>query len=221
MSKIKSLLFKIYILFLVCFCTFIILFLVMYLKDIRFDDVFDLKERYNTNMYDGMIHRHTYFKEFDLNSKIENIFFKASHVDLSSEVFNSLDELKRENIIASYPSFTLRFTIVDKGRLMTFKDVIFDGVNAKFYNYKITKPEFTTSDEPYFQIITNDALDQKYLGEYPVRVVNKFVITFNEALFKVLREQVKLKITLVAHDDVEYVLETSNFLSEKHFNISH
>lgn len=132
----------------------------------------------------------------------------------------SLCKIQREKIVASHPSFTLRLQVVDKGRLMKFKNVVFDGVDA-IYKDKITKPEFNSSDEPCFSIICNKGVDQKYLGKYPVKVVNDLTIAFNEALFRVLREQAKLKITLISHDDVEYSIETSNFLSDSRFDILH
>ncbi|AMR75964.1 hypothetical protein A0V01_04955 (plasmid) [Borrelia hermsii] len=221
MNKIRAFAFKIYIFLLICFCIFFIFFFVLYLKDKVLNNLFSTKERYSSTPHTNMIGQSTYFKEFDLGG-IKSIFFKALYINAESEDFKALKDSEREELIASHPSFTLSFKIVDKGRLMKFKNVIFDGVDARLYNYKITKPEFNSSDVPYFQIVGSNDLDRKYLKEYSVKVVNNLTITLNEALFKALREQVGFKITLVSHDDVEYSIETVNFLSEeRYFDILH
>ncbi|ANF34432.1 hypothetical protein A7978_04800 (plasmid) [Borrelia turicatae] len=219
MDKIKSFLFKIYIFLLICFCMFFMLFFTIYLSDLFSNRLFTTREHYFSNPYTSMIRENTCFKEFGFQS-IKNIFFRESYVNEDSSDFKSLQDAEREKIVASHPSFTLRLQVVDKGRLMKFKNVVFDGVDA-IYNDKITKPEFNSSDEPYFSIIGNSGVDQKYLGEYSVKVVNDLTIAFNEALFRVLREQEKLKITLISHDDVEYSIETGNFLSDSRFDILH
>ncbi|UPA09884.1 hypothetical protein bhYOR_001195 (plasmid) [Borrelia nietonii YOR] len=220
MNKIRALALKIYIFLLICFSIFFIFFFVIYLKDKVLSNLFS-KERYSSTPHINMIRRSTYFKEFD-SSGIKSIFFKALYVSVESEDFKALKDSEREELVASHPSFTLRLEIVDKGRLMKFKNVIFDGVDARLYNYKITKPEFNSSDVPYFQIVGTNDLDRKYLKEYSVKVVNDLTITLNEALFRALREQVGFKITLVSHDDVEYSIETVNFLSEeRYFDILH
>ncbi|BDU63371.1 hypothetical protein BOFE_09110 (plasmid) [Candidatus Borrelia fainii] len=219
MDKIKSLLFKIYIFLFICFCIFFIFFVIMYLNGLFSNRVFSTGERYFSNPHTSMIRENTYFKEFGFHG-IKSMFFKELYVSKDSFDFKSLQDAEREKIVSSYPSFTLRLKVVDKGRLMKFKNVVFDGVNA-IYNDNITKPEFNLSNEPYFSIIGNNDVDQKYLGEYPVKVVNDLTIAFNESLFKVLREQAKLKITLISHDNVEYSIETGNFLSDSRFDIIH
>ncbi|WP_434757086.1 hypothetical protein bpuCAU1_001268 (plasmid) [Borrelia puertoricensis] len=219
MDKIKSFLFKIYVFLLICFCMFFMFFFIIYLRDLFSNRLFSTREHYFSNPYTSMVRENSYFKEFGSHS-IKSIFLKESYLNKDSSDFKSLSDAEKERMVAFYPLLNLRFEVVDKGRLMKFKNVIFDGVDA-IYDDKMTSPEFNSSNEPSFRIINNNGIDQKYLGKYPVKVVNSFTILFNEALFRILREQPKLKITLVSHDDVEYSIETHNFLSESRFDITH
>ncbi|AHH08964.1 hypothetical protein baBA2_000965 (plasmid) [Borrelia anserina] len=218
MGKIKSLIFKIYVFVLTCFFIFFIFFFILFLRGDIFNSLFGVKTRYGLNEYDSVIGKRTYAEDFS-SGNIKHIFFKALYVNKHSKKFEALQDKEKREFFDSYPSFILCLELVDNGRLMSFKDVIFDGVDASFYNQKITNSEFNSLDIPYFQIDGSNDFNEQYLGEYSVRVVNKVTLKLNETLFRALREQVKFKITLVSNDDVEYSVETENFLSKSHFNI--
>ncbi|WP_338321040.1 hypothetical protein [Borrelia miyamotoi] len=176
--------------------------------------------RYNSFPYNDMtdmIGKITYFKEFD-HSSIKSVSFVMRYLNIYSKDFEALNDKERQRMIDSYPTFELKFIVPDK-RLLNFKNVIFDGVDAKLCHDQSTESKFNSSDALYFQIDGNSELPQKILGQHLVNVENIFNIKFNEVLFRALREQKKLKITLISHDNIEYSLNMDNFLSKDMFDV--
>ncbi|WP_238614536.1 hypothetical protein [Borrelia turcica] len=171
---------------------------------------------YSVNPINDVIMSKSYFKEFE-SGNIKSIFFKKLDVNIGSESFKGLDEEGKRNLLDSYPSYHLEFVVLDNGFLMNFKNVIFNEIDAKIYKqHHMVEPDFGSPIVAYFQIGNDDA-GAKNLGQYPVRVVNVFKITFNDALFNSLMKQKILKFTLIAHDNKEYNLIVDNFLSKYDF----
>ncbi|ASQ29672.1 hypothetical protein CDQ96_04505 (plasmid) [Borrelia miyamotoi] len=221
MGKIKSFLFKVYVCFLSCFFMFFVFFFVLFISPGFMNNFFN-EGRYNSFPYNyndmtDMIGKLTYFKEFD-HSSIKSISFVMRYLNVYSKDFEALNDKEKQRMIDSYPTFELKFMVPDK-RLLNFKNVIFDGVDAKLYHDQITESKFNSSDAVYFQIDGNSELPQKILGQHLVNVENIFNIKLNEVLFRALREQQKLKITLISHDNVKYSFNIDNFLSKDMFHI--
>nr|WKT13968.1 hypothetical protein LKV13_04975 [Borrelia sp. BU AG58] len=171
---------------------------------------------YYSNSAGDIIMSRSYFQEFS-SGRIRSIFFKKLDVNIDSERFKGLDDRGKRNLIDSYPSYYLEFVVVSNGSLLNFKNVIFNEINAVIYRqHHMVEPEFGSEGVAYFQI-GDDGAGAKNLGQYPVRVVNVFKISFNNALFSALMRQKTLRFTLVAHDDSKYNLEVDNFLSKYDF----
>ncbi|WP_024653696.1 hypothetical protein [Borrelia persica] len=220
MRDIRSIIFKIYVFMLACFFVFFFVVFVIFVKSkFLIVDLNRNSSRYHYGSgHDDMVQRFSYYEDFNL-SGIRIILFEVSYLNKRSDAFKSLQNEEREKIMAVCPSFKLTFTVSDGGRLMNFKNVIFHGVEANIYSSDLPNINFRSSSEPYFKLNKVNNLEREIMGEYPVVVRNSFSILINEVLFRILREQPKLKITVVAHDDVEYTVETFNFLSNERFNI--
>ncbi|UGQ17967.1 hypothetical protein [Borrelia sp. RT1S] len=198
-------------LFVFCFAILVVLFNIFTNTDSTKEGIY-----YSNSLNDDVIMSRSYFQEFESGS-IKSIFFKKLDVNPNSESFKRLDEQGKRNLIDSYPSYYLEFVVINNGFLMNFKNVIFNELDARLYRqHHMVEPDFGSASVAYFQIGRGDVND-KNLGQYPVRVVNVFKIAFNDALFNSLVNQEMLRFTLVSHDDKEYNLKVDNFLSKYDF----
>ncbi|UGQ16812.1 hypothetical protein [Borrelia sp. RT5S] len=198
-------------LFVFCFSILVVLFNIFTNTDSTKEGIY-----YSNSLNDDVIMSRSYFQEFESGS-IKSIFFKKLDVNPNSESFKRLDEQGKRNLIDSYPSYYLEFVVINNGFLMNFKNVIFNELDARLYRqHHMVEPDFGSASVAYFQIGRGDVND-KNLGQYPVRVVNVFKIAFNDALFNSLVNQEMLRFTLISHDNKEYNLKVDNFLSKYDF----
>ncbi|ACO38225.1 conserved hypothetical protein (plasmid) [Borreliella burgdorferi 29805] len=196
-----------------CCATFV------WLIGIFYSNNFKEERHYSISPIDSVIMRKCYFKEFK-SGLIKSVFFKKLDVNVNSKNFKELNKVDKQNLLNSYPSYHMEFVVVDNGFLMNFKNVIFNGIDdAKLYDQRdMVYGGFRYSKKAYFQIIGNYDVKLNKMKQYtPAIVVNVFKININDALFNSLLKQKTLKVTLISHNNKEYILQTNNFLSKYNF----
>ncbi|AHH07351.1 Hypothetical protein BCD_1285 (plasmid) [Borrelia crocidurae DOU] len=222
MSKVKVIIFKVYVVIVICFFIAFLFFFGLFIRSKMLNEALKKKSgRYYHSGSDRAMYRSiTYSENLNLNS-VQDFSFIACYINEDSDHFKSLQKEEREKILAPYPYFVFRFTVADNGYLMNFKDVFFswlDGERVFMYDNKLDV-DFKSSDVPYFKFNKSNNLDSKLVEEYPVSVINYFSISINEALFKLLLKQKTLTITLISADDAKYNISVTNFLSSDDFSI--
>ncbi|WP_024654562.1 hypothetical protein [Borrelia hispanica] len=222
MSKVKVIIFKVYVVIVICFFIAFLFFFGLFVRSKMLNEVLKKKSvRYYHSGSDREMYRSITYRE-NLNvNRVQDFSFIAYYINEDSDDFKSLQKEEREKIVASYPYFEFRFAVADNGYLMNFKGVFFgwlDGERVFMYDNKLDI-DFKSSDVPYFKFNKSNYLDSKMVGEYPVNVINYFSISINEALFKLLLKQKTLTITLVSTDDAKYNISVTNFLSSDNFSV--
>ncbi|AWG43299.1 hypothetical protein CR532_04695 (plasmid) [Candidatus Borreliella tachyglossi] len=211
MNIFKNAFFKIISGVFVCFLVCLIIFCIYLFREF-INDSKDVNGHYHSYEHPSSINiNKSYYKTFK-SGHIVSILFQKRDINVNSNNFKLLDEHDKQSLFETYPYYCLQFTVVDNGRLINFKDVIFEGSNAESYNDNMPELDFRSADVAYFKIGKDD-VGETYLGKYPVKVSNILKITLNNTLFKYLIAQKKLKFNLIAHDNVVYTFEINNFLS--------
>ncbi|AYE36814.1 hypothetical protein DB313_04765 (plasmid) [Borrelia turcica IST7] len=159
----------------------------------------------------------TYEQKFGDDSRIRSVLFQREILKKDSEGYLSSEESYRKALDESFPYYHFKFTILGEKRMLNFKNVIFDGVEAEMSMFDITEPSVQLARIKDFHIepVENN---KKLLGLlFPVEVRNNLVVYLRREFVDKLKQKDKLKITLIAHDDSEYVVEMSNILKEYDF----
>ncbi|AFI31819.1 hypothetical protein [Borrelia crocidurae] len=222
MSKVKVIIFKVYVVIVICFFIAFLFFFGLFVRSKMLNEALKKKSvRYYHSGSDREMYRSITYRE-NLNvNRVQDFSFIVYYINEDSDDFKSLQKEEREKILAPYPYFEFHFAVADNGYLMSFKDVFFgwlDGERVFMYDDKLDV-DFKSSDVPYFKFNKSNYFDSKFVEEYPVSVINYFSISINEALFKLLLKQKTLTITLVSADDAKYNISVTNFLSSDNFSI--
>ncbi|QMU99779.1 hypothetical protein F0310_05020 (plasmid) [Borrelia sp. A-FGy1] len=160
----------------------------------------------------------TYEERFNYGNSIRSVSFKKHFFNKEGkDKISDLEYNYKNNINKSYPSYHFEFKISGEKRMLNFKNVIFDGLEADMSIFDITEPSVQLGLIKDFHIGSVEH-NKNLLGiSFPIEVDNTFIVYLKGEFVDKLKQKDKIKIILIAHDDTEYVAEISNFLKKYDF----
>ncbi|WP_330730255.1 hypothetical protein [Borrelia turicatae] len=180
----------------------------------------DLKQRCYWHYYYCDIE---YAEEFKSGSIKSISFIKTEMTEDGKESFRNgaMNDEERESmekeIQEGYPRYSLKFSIVGEYRIININQVLFDGIKAEPSILKIVNSGKQLAEIKDFQMGPVDSA-KRFLGViFPVPVSNTFIINLKKELVDKLREQPRIKITLISVYGDEFVIETFNFIKKYNF----
>ncbi|AMR75957.1 hypothetical protein [Borrelia hermsii] len=180
--------------------------------------VFLLGVKLESSCRDDSYCNREYSKEFNFGS-IRRIVFTEE--DLAGSFREKIKRMSdggyKSAMLKGYPSYYLKFEIVDGPRAVNFKKVIFDGVEAEVSIFHLYEPNSEFAMIKDFQMGRPDENPKFLKVIFPTPVYNTFIITLSRRFVDKLKARDRLKITLTTHYDKEFVLETDNFIRKYEF----
>ncbi|WP_330730258.1 hypothetical protein [Borrelia turicatae] len=123
----------------------------------------------------------------------------------------------RKTVVASYPDYSLEFSIVGEHQAVNIKQVIFDGIKATPSIFELFEPSWQLAEVRDFQMGPVDVNCKFLKFVFPMSINNTFTIRLKKRLVDKLRAQPRIKITLISHNNKKFIVETDNFIKKYSF----